>query len=43
MYGYSGYGTNSYGSKRVSRIPPIVKLAMTILQNGYNIGPPVPV
>jgi hypothetical protein len=32
MYGFSGYGTNSYGSKRVSLIPPIIKKAMRYLQ-----------
>lgn len=38
MYGFSGYGTNSYGSERQNRIPPVIKLAMTIIQNGYNVG-----
>jgi hypothetical protein len=38
MYGFSGYGTNTYGSKRVSLIPPVIKLAAIVLRNGYNIG-----
>jgi hypothetical protein len=38
MYGFSGYATNSYGSFRQNRIAPVVKLAMTVLRNGYNIG-----
>jgi hypothetical protein len=32
MYGFSGYGTNAYGSKRISLIPPIVRKAMLYLR-----------
>jgi hypothetical protein len=37
MYGYSGYGTNAYGSERQSIIAPLVKLAMRVVQNSYNV------
>lgn len=37
MYGFSGYGTNPYGSERQNIIGPIVKLAMRIVQNSYNV------
>jgi hypothetical protein len=36
MYGFSGYGTNAYGSERQSLLGPIVRLGMRIVQNGYN-------
>lgn len=37
MYGFSGFGTNAYGSGRQSAmLGPVVKLAMRIVQNGYN-------
>lgn len=36
MYGFSGYGTNAYGSERQSKLAPVVKLAMRIVTNGYN-------
>lgn len=36
MYGFSGYGTNSYGSERQSSLAPIVKLAMRVLQLGFS-------
>jgi hypothetical protein len=39
MYGFSGYGTNSYGSKRQSAVlAPARKLVSFILQNTYNLG-----
>jgi hypothetical protein len=38
MYGYSGYGTNAYGSERQSIVAPLIKLAARIVQNGYAIG-----
>jgi hypothetical protein len=38
MYGYGGYGTSAYGSKRQSLIPPVIKHAMTVLRNTYNVG-----
>jgi len=34
MYGFSGYGTNAYGSERQSLLGPIVRLGMRIVQNG---------
>ena len=38
MYGFSGYGTNEYGSRRVLGIAgPVVKLAMRILTSTYGI------
>jgi hypothetical protein len=38
MYGYSGFGTNAYGSERQSgMLGPVVKLAMRIVTNGYNV------
>lgn len=36
MYGFSGYGTNAYGSERQSLLGPIVQLGMRYVQNGYN-------
>lgn len=36
MLGFSGYGTNAYGSERQSLLAPVVKLAMRIVQNSYN-------
>ena len=36
MYGFSGYGTNAYGSERQSLIAPVVKFAVRTVQNGYN-------
>lgn len=37
MYGFSGYGTNAYGSERQTLIgAPLVKLAIRVVQNGYN-------
>lgn len=37
MYGFSGYGTNAYGSERQSAmLGPVIKLGMRIVQNGYN-------
>jgi hypothetical protein len=38
MYGFSGYGTNAYASERQAIRAPIVKLAMRIVQNGYNVA-----
>jgi hypothetical protein len=40
MYGFSGYGTNSYASRRpfgAIIAGPIVDLANRILQNGYGV------
>lgn len=37
MYGYSGYGTNAYGSKRQTG-GPLIRLAVQIVQNGYNVA-----
>jgi hypothetical protein len=37
MYGFSGYGTNAYGSERQGLLAPVVRLAMRIVQNGYNV------
>jgi hypothetical protein len=36
MYGFNGYGTNTYGSERQSLLAPVVKFAMRVVQNGYN-------
>jgi hypothetical protein len=39
MYGFSGYGTSAYGSERQSQIAgPLVKLAVRIVQNAYNVA-----
>jgi hypothetical protein len=32
LYGFSGYGTNAYASKRLALIPPIVSMPMTVLR-----------
>jgi hypothetical protein len=37
MYGFSGYGTNAYGSERTSFKPPIVTMAMIFLKHTYGI------
>ena len=38
MYGFSGYGTNEYGSRRfINGFAPVIKIAMTILRNTYGI------
>lgn len=39
MYGYSGYGTNAYGSERQTPITiagPIVKLATRVIESTYG-------
>ena len=40
MYGFSGYGTNSYGSERQTSVfaplAPVVKLAMRVLTLGFS-------
>jgi len=42
MYGFSGYATNSYATRRLfstgSIVAPIVKLATRILTNTYGIA-----
>ena len=41
MYGFSGYGTNEYGARRLfgaGIAAPVVKLAMRILTSTYGIG-----
>jgi hypothetical protein len=38
MYGFSGYGTNSYATSRQTGIfGPVVRLVMRVLQNTYGI------
>jgi hypothetical protein len=41
MYGFSGYATNSYATRRLfsgrTIIVPVVKLGMRVLQNTYGI------
>ena len=40
MYGFSGYATNTYGTRRrfgQGIAGPVVKLAMRILQSGYGV------
>jgi hypothetical protein len=40
MYGFSGYATNSYATRRLfggGIVAPVVKLAMRILTSGYGI------
>jgi hypothetical protein len=40
MYGYSGYGTNTYAGRRFSGpaiFAPVVKLAMTVIRNTYGV------
>lgn len=40
MYGFSGYGTNEYASRRffgTTISGPIVKIAMTVWKNTYGI------
>lgn len=39
MYGFSGYGTNEYGSRRFfgSVLAPVIKIAMTVWRNTYGI------
>jgi len=38
MYGFSGYGTNAYGSERRSFSAPFVKMAMVVIRNTYGMG-----
>lgn len=38
MYGFSGYAANAYGSERQFTIPPVIKLPMMIVKNGYNVA-----
>jgi len=40
MYGFSGYGTNAYGSERQTLLAP-VRLAMRTVRNAYNVALPV--
>lgn len=41
MYGFSGYGTNAYATRRLfgagGIIAPLVTLAMRVLQSGYGV------
>jgi hypothetical protein len=37
MYGFSGYGTNAYGSERQTLLAPVVRLAMRTAANAYNV------
>jgi hypothetical protein len=38
MYGFSGYATNEYGSRRFFGLTgPLVEIANRVLQNGYNV------
>jgi hypothetical protein len=42
MYGFSGYGTNAYGSERQSGlIVTAIKLGMRIVRNSYNVVVPL--
>jgi hypothetical protein len=41
MYGFSGYGTNAYGSERQTLLAPVVRLAMRTVRNAYNVALPV--
>jgi hypothetical protein len=37
MYANSGYATNTYATRRLFSVGPVVKLAMRILTSGYGI------
>lgn len=39
MYGFTGYGTNSYASRRTnsSFLVRVVRLATTVLRSTYNV------
>jgi hypothetical protein len=32
MFGFTGYGTNEYGSSRYARTGPIIRIATTVLR-----------
>ena len=40
MYGFTGYGTNEYGTSRKTTgiVGPLVDLAMSVLRNTYGVG-----
>ena len=38
MYGFTGLGTNSFGTSRVTTTGTLVRLATTILRGLYNVG-----
>ena len=38
MYGFSGYGTNSYGSERQSAISRIIQWGARVFQNVYGVA-----
>jgi hypothetical protein len=37
MYGFSAFGTNTYGSERSAFKAPVITLAMTFLKHTYGI------
>jgi hypothetical protein len=37
LYGFSGYGTNSYATSRIAGTGTIVKLATTVIRGFYNV------